>query len=167
MQVNHWIINTIVASNTRTRTFKALCEKSKFDPLVDEVELIEANPNYAHIRSPDGREDTVALKYLAPKMIRRLEKIRKLRNNSLMIQTSHLSHQLSRKSQTMSRIENMLHTIRQLLNRPQRRIMEILCHHNNSLMKRYPHHHKHLMKLLRPHYDAHNGSGAHLTDISL
>ena len=41
--------------------------KSKFDPLVDEVELIEANPNYAHIRFPDGREDTVVLKLLAPK----------------------------------------------------------------------------------------------------
>ena len=41
--------------------------KSKFDPLVDEVELIEANPNYAHIRFPDGREDTVVLKHLAPK----------------------------------------------------------------------------------------------------
>ena len=35
--------------------------------MVDEVELIEANPNYAHIRSPDRREDTVALKHLAPK----------------------------------------------------------------------------------------------------
>jgi len=39
---------------------------SKFEPLVDEVELIEANPNYAYVRFPDGREDTVALKHLAP-----------------------------------------------------------------------------------------------------
>eukprot|EP00795_Rhopilema_esculentum_P010965 gene10965-19801_t len=39
---------------------------SKFDPLVDEVELIEANPRYAHIRFQDGREDTVSLKHLAP-----------------------------------------------------------------------------------------------------
>ena len=46
---------------------KRCVRKSKFDPLVDEVELIEANPNYAHIRFPDGREDTVALKHLAPK----------------------------------------------------------------------------------------------------
>ena len=46
---------------------KRYVRKSKFDPLVDEVELIEANPNYAHIRFPDGREDTVALKHLAPK----------------------------------------------------------------------------------------------------
>ena len=46
---------------------KRYVRKSKFDPLVDEVELIEANPNYAHIRFSDGREDTVALKHLAPK----------------------------------------------------------------------------------------------------
>jgi len=42
---------------------------SKFEPLVDEVELIEANPNYAHIRFSDGREDTVALKHLAPRNV--------------------------------------------------------------------------------------------------
>ena len=39
---------------------------SKFEPLVDEVELIKANPNFAHVRFPDGREDTVSLKHLAP-----------------------------------------------------------------------------------------------------
>ena len=39
---------------------------SKTDPLVDEVELLQANPNYAHIRYPDGKEDTVATKHLAP-----------------------------------------------------------------------------------------------------
>ena len=39
---------------------------SKFEPLVDEVELIEANPSYAHIRFEDGRKDTVSLKHLAP-----------------------------------------------------------------------------------------------------
>lgn len=40
--------------------------QSKYEPLVDEVELIEANPQYAHIRFPDGREDTVNLRDLAP-----------------------------------------------------------------------------------------------------
>ena len=44
--------------------------KSKFDPLVDEVELIEANPKYAHVRFPDGREDTVSTKFLAPQVKR-------------------------------------------------------------------------------------------------
>lgn len=40
--------------------------QSKYDPLVNEVELIEANPNYAHIRYPNGKEDTVSLRYLSP-----------------------------------------------------------------------------------------------------
>lgn len=40
--------------------------RSKSDPLVQEVELLEANPNYAHVRFPNGREDTLALKDLAP-----------------------------------------------------------------------------------------------------
>ena len=39
---------------------------SKYDPLVDEVELIEANSQYAHVRLPDGKESTVALRHLAP-----------------------------------------------------------------------------------------------------
>ena len=40
---------------------------SKTDPLVDEVELLEANPQYAHVRFPDGRESTVSVKDLAPR----------------------------------------------------------------------------------------------------
>ena len=40
--------------------------KSKYDPFVDEVDLLEANPQYAHVRFPDGREDTVSIKHLAP-----------------------------------------------------------------------------------------------------
>ncbi|XP_042232861.1 uncharacterized protein LOC121873374 [Homarus americanus] len=39
---------------------------SKGDPLVDEVELLEANPTYAHIKYPDGRESSVSLRDLAP-----------------------------------------------------------------------------------------------------
>jgi len=39
---------------------------SKNDPLVDQVELKEANPTYAHIRYMDGRESTVSLRDLAP-----------------------------------------------------------------------------------------------------
>ena len=39
---------------------------SKNDPWVDEVDLIEANPQYAHIRYEDGRESTVSLKDLTP-----------------------------------------------------------------------------------------------------
>ena len=46
---------------------KRQVRSSKTDPLVDEVELLEANPNYAHVRYPDGRETTVSIKHLAPK----------------------------------------------------------------------------------------------------
>ncbi|XP_065642020.1 uncharacterized protein LOC136073774 [Hydra vulgaris] len=39
---------------------------NKYEPLVDEVQLIDANPQYAHIKYPDGRETTVSLRHLAP-----------------------------------------------------------------------------------------------------
>lgn len=39
---------------------------SKYEPLVENVELIEANPCYAHIRYSNGHEDTVSVKHLAP-----------------------------------------------------------------------------------------------------
>ena len=39
---------------------------SKYEPLVDEVDLLEANPQYAYVRLPDGRETTVSVKHLAP-----------------------------------------------------------------------------------------------------
>ena len=40
--------------------------RNKDDPLVEEVELLESNPLYAHIKYPNGKEDTVAIKDLAP-----------------------------------------------------------------------------------------------------
>uniref|UniRef100_A0A2C9LE06 Uncharacterized protein n=1 Tax=Biomphalaria glabrata TaxID=6526 RepID=A0A2C9LE06_BIOGL len=46
---------------------KSPVRSSKFDPLVQEVELISCNPQYAHIRFPNGREETVSLRHLAPK----------------------------------------------------------------------------------------------------
>ena len=39
---------------------------SKHDPLVDIVELIEANQQYAHVRFQNGKETTVSTKHLAP-----------------------------------------------------------------------------------------------------
>lgn len=45
---------------------KRFVRQSKYDPLVDKVELLESNPNHAHIRYPDGRESTVSLRDLAP-----------------------------------------------------------------------------------------------------
>lgn len=43
---------------------KRQVRSSKTDPLVDEVELLQATPHYAHVRYPDGRETTVATKHL-------------------------------------------------------------------------------------------------------
>ena len=40
---------------------------NKTDPLVDEVQLLQANPHYAFVRYADGRETTVSTKHLAPK----------------------------------------------------------------------------------------------------
>ena len=40
--------------------------QSKYDPMVEEVELLECNPQYASIRYKDGRESTVSVKQLAP-----------------------------------------------------------------------------------------------------
>jgi len=39
---------------------------SKYEPLVDEVELIHATPSYAHVRLQNGRETTVSLRDIAP-----------------------------------------------------------------------------------------------------
>ena len=39
---------------------------SKYDPAVEVVELMEVNLTYAHVKFSDGREDTVALRNLAP-----------------------------------------------------------------------------------------------------
>ena len=38
----------------------------KNDDLVRKVELTEANPSFARVRFPDGRESTVSLEDLAP-----------------------------------------------------------------------------------------------------
>ena len=46
---------------------KGQVRTSKMDPFVDEVELLQAKPHYAHVRYPDGRETTLATKHLAPK----------------------------------------------------------------------------------------------------
>ena len=40
--------------------------QNKYEPKVQEVELLDANPNYARILYPSGRESTVSLKDLAP-----------------------------------------------------------------------------------------------------
>ena len=41
-------------------------QSSKYDPLVEEANLIEAEPQYAHIKFPNGQESTVSIRDLAP-----------------------------------------------------------------------------------------------------
>ena len=45
---------------------KRFVKNSKYDPDVIEVELLEANPQYAYIKYHNGRESTVSLRHLAP-----------------------------------------------------------------------------------------------------
>ena len=45
---------------------KRFVRHSKSVPLVDEVEIIHINPNYAQVRCPNGREMTASLRNLAP-----------------------------------------------------------------------------------------------------
>lgn len=40
--------------------------RSKYEPLVEEVQLIQSNPEYSYVRLPDGRETTVSNRSLAP-----------------------------------------------------------------------------------------------------
>ncbi|XP_072918621.1 uncharacterized protein [Hemitrygon akajei] len=39
---------------------------NKYSPLVEKVHLLHANPQYAYVVLPDGREDTVSVRDLAP-----------------------------------------------------------------------------------------------------
>ena len=45
---------------------KGFVENCKYEPNVTEVELLEANPQYAYIKYPNGRESIVSLRHLAP-----------------------------------------------------------------------------------------------------
>jgi len=45
---------------------RSVCS-SKYEPLVEEAHLIEANPEYAFVRKSNGQETTVSLKHLAPR----------------------------------------------------------------------------------------------------
>jgi hypothetical protein len=40
--------------------------QNKTEPLIDQEELLQANPQYAHIWYSDGRESTVSIRHLAP-----------------------------------------------------------------------------------------------------
>ena len=42
------------------------CLQSKYDPLAKELKLLDANPEYIHVKFANGRESTVSLWDLAP-----------------------------------------------------------------------------------------------------
>jgi len=44
--------------------------RNKDEPLVDEAELLEINPSYAHVRLKDGQETTVSIRDLSPRSVR-------------------------------------------------------------------------------------------------
>ena len=74
---------------------------SKTDSLVGEVDLLEANLHYAHVRFPDGRETTVATKHLAP-MVESTEDFEE--HNSLSIETDYFEDQNDPTSSTDSSV---------------------------------------------------------------
>ena len=39
--------------------------RGKYDPVVEEMDLLNANPNYSVVRSPEGREITVSARDIA------------------------------------------------------------------------------------------------------
>ena len=53
-------------STPGTVLLKRRNRQSKYDPLVEEVELLDANPEYAYVKFSNGRESTVSLRDLAP-----------------------------------------------------------------------------------------------------
>ena len=53
-----------------TRSKSALLKRhlrgTKYEPLVETVDIVEVNPKYAHVRFNNGRETTVSLRHIAP-----------------------------------------------------------------------------------------------------
>uniref|UniRef100_UPI00358ED32B uncharacterized protein n=1 Tax=Myxine glutinosa TaxID=7769 RepID=UPI00358ED32B len=45
---------------------KRAVRTSKYDPLVDKVQILQANPEHARVMTADGRETTVSVRHLAP-----------------------------------------------------------------------------------------------------
>jgi len=48
------------------RVFERYVRSSKYEPIVDELELIHASPSYADVRLQNNRETTVSLRDIAP-----------------------------------------------------------------------------------------------------
>ena len=65
-QIHAWKISASWLTTPGPVFLSRFVRASKIEPINDEVELLEANPNFAQICYPDGRESTFALKDLAP-----------------------------------------------------------------------------------------------------
>ena len=57
---------TLVPATPEPVYMRRQVRANKTKPLVDVVEMLQANPHHAHVRYLDGRETTVATKHLAP-----------------------------------------------------------------------------------------------------
>lgn len=53
-------------TNAKSVLLKRHVRGSKYEPLVETVDLLEVNPNYAHVRFNNGREMKVSLHHLSP-----------------------------------------------------------------------------------------------------
>ncbi|KAA3682434.1 uncharacterized protein DEA37_0007583 [Paragonimus westermani] len=63
-------VYAIVEALRKWRCSSVLLKKqreSKYHPAVEEVEVLDCNPKYAHVRLPNGKEKTVSVKHLAPR----------------------------------------------------------------------------------------------------
>lgn len=54
------------SAGTSLLLLKRNVRQNKYDSTVNDVELLEANPHYALIQHPDGRQSNVSLRDLAP-----------------------------------------------------------------------------------------------------
>ena len=55
-----------MASSQGRVLLKNFNRQSKYDACVEEVDLLDTNPEYAFVRFGNGRESFVSLKHLAP-----------------------------------------------------------------------------------------------------
>ena len=53
-------------TGSKSALLKRHLRGSEYEPLVETVDILEVNPNYAHVRFNNGRETTVSLRHIAP-----------------------------------------------------------------------------------------------------
>ena len=53
-------------TRSKSGLLKRYLHGSKYEPLVETVDILEVNPNYTHVHFNNGRETTVSLRHIAP-----------------------------------------------------------------------------------------------------